>query len=248
MSKIEWCDISINPFTGCTNGCKYCYARRFAARLGGKKGTAYWRLKQRGLAPFTPAVHLDVWEREFAKLSRSKKTKRVFLGSMSDLCCVESPQSWVVTGDPKEVAINTTGLQRKILESITALPQHTFLMLTKRPLNFAVGDWPDNLHLGVSATNDREADDRLYDLAETRAGIHWISLEPLVEKNFNPKILDGLGWVVIGAMTGPHAFECPAETAWNIRLWCLDHHIPVFVKDNLIKQAPQYPWPQDFPK
>ena len=33
-SKIEWCDETWNPVTGCLNGCEYCYARRTAKRFG----------------------------------------------------------------------------------------------------------------------------------------------------------------------------------------------------------------------
>ena len=26
-TKIEWCDSTWNPVTGCLHGCEYCYAR-----------------------------------------------------------------------------------------------------------------------------------------------------------------------------------------------------------------------------
>lgn len=35
-TNIGWCDITINPFVGCSKcspGCDHCYAERFAARL-----------------------------------------------------------------------------------------------------------------------------------------------------------------------------------------------------------------------
>lgn len=34
-TKIDWCDTSWNPVTGCLHGCEYCYARRIANRFGG---------------------------------------------------------------------------------------------------------------------------------------------------------------------------------------------------------------------
>lgn len=34
-TKIDWCDMSWNPITGCKHGCEYCYARRMAERFGG---------------------------------------------------------------------------------------------------------------------------------------------------------------------------------------------------------------------
>ena len=35
-TKIDWCDASWNPVTGCLHGCEYCYARRIATRFDGK--------------------------------------------------------------------------------------------------------------------------------------------------------------------------------------------------------------------
>lgn len=32
--KIDWCDMSWNPVTGCLHDCPYCYARRVATRFG----------------------------------------------------------------------------------------------------------------------------------------------------------------------------------------------------------------------
>ena len=38
-TKIDWCDATWNPVTGCLHGCEYCYARNIAERFGG-----CWRL------------------------------------------------------------------------------------------------------------------------------------------------------------------------------------------------------------
>lgn len=34
-TKIEWCDSTWNPVTGCYHNCEYCYARKIATRFGG---------------------------------------------------------------------------------------------------------------------------------------------------------------------------------------------------------------------
>lgn len=34
-TKIEWCDSTWNPVTGCLHQCHYCYARGIARRFGG---------------------------------------------------------------------------------------------------------------------------------------------------------------------------------------------------------------------
>lgn len=34
-TKIDWCDSTWNPVTGCRHDCAYCYARKIAERFGG---------------------------------------------------------------------------------------------------------------------------------------------------------------------------------------------------------------------
>lgn len=34
-TKIDWCDSTWNPVTGCEHNCEYCYARGIANRFGG---------------------------------------------------------------------------------------------------------------------------------------------------------------------------------------------------------------------
>jgi len=36
ISKIEWCDRTWNPVTGCLHNCPYCYAAKIAHRFGEK--------------------------------------------------------------------------------------------------------------------------------------------------------------------------------------------------------------------
>ena len=33
-SKIEWCEYTFNPVTGCFHNCEYCYADKIARRVG----------------------------------------------------------------------------------------------------------------------------------------------------------------------------------------------------------------------
>ena len=45
-TKIEWCDSTWNPVTGCYHGYPYCYARRMVERFGkreyGKQAGKKW--------------------------------------------------------------------------------------------------------------------------------------------------------------------------------------------------------------
>lgn len=64
-AKIEWCDYTWNPITGCNNGCPYCYARRI-----------YHRFKK----SFKPQFHPD----RLGELYKIKKPSRIFVGSVTD--------------------------------------------------------------------------------------------------------------------------------------------------------------------
>ena len=87
FSKIEWTESTWNPLRGCTRvseGCRFCYAERIAARFSGK-GLAY-----EGLAENTKAG--PRWTNE-VRLVREllneplkwKTPRRIFVNSMSDL-------------------------------------------------------------------------------------------------------------------------------------------------------------------
>ena len=52
-SKIEWCNFTWNPVTGCRHGCPYCYAAKQAKRFSGdvriNKGSSQLRKDENGL-------------------------------------------------------------------------------------------------------------------------------------------------------------------------------------------------------
>ena len=66
-TKIDWCDFTWNPITGCTAGCSFCYARKIAMRFTGH---------------FRPTFHP---ERLGNLIDGPKKPKRIFVGSMGDM-------------------------------------------------------------------------------------------------------------------------------------------------------------------
>jgi len=243
-TKIDWCDDSINPFTGCTNGCKYCYARRMARRFAGKKGTVYSRLKKLKLDPFTPTLDWDKLNALKVKLLNARKRKRIFLGSMSD---IGEMASWEALGESHYYGLNTVALQNEIHKFCLNLPRQTFLMLTKRPENMYLDTWPGNVHLGVSVTDTASAKKLVPVLRKLNVAIRWASVEPLLDDDFDPETLKGLDWVVIGAQSGSGAPVPLDNIAWRIRLWCLDNNVPCFVKHNMQKANPSYPWPTEMP-
>jgi len=171
-TRIEWADVVWNPVSGCapvSEGCRNCYARRMAYRLRGRCGYPE-------AEPFAVTLHPDRLKQPL----RWRKPRRVFVCSMGDLFHEKVPESYV----------------DEILEIIAACPQHTFLVLTKRPQNIerklyevteetpihelGGGDYLPNLWLGVTVEHQEAAEQRIPILLEMPAAVRWVSCEPLL--------------------------------------------------------------------
>ncbi len=263
-SKIDWTDETINPFTGCHHGCSFCYARKMANRQihmpGGKK---YRRVAKHGVGnPFWPAFHMDVLAHERDRLERIRKPRRVFVGSMGEMCFDLRAVAFDGRGR-SALPIDSEMLQGTIAEFCADLPGHTFQLLTKRPdlLSHKV-EWGSNVHLGVSVskTDDAHRIATLLDKKAVGTGSQgggrwhpqmklWASVEPLLDRGFNPYCLRGLDWVVIGAKTGGRKVVpgLIVRAAARIMEWCAAADVPCFVKDNMRKADLNYNWPREFP-
>lgn len=234
-SKIEWTEEVWNPVTGCdpvSSGCDNCYARRMATRLKGRFG---YPLKN----PFTVNMHPDRLEQPL----KWKKPRRVFVCSMGDLF-------------HREVGIE---FQWQVFSIIERCPQHTFIILTKRPerMQVFIHDWLQlelktptafpmtNVHLYVSVENQRTANERIPALLDTPAVVRGISIEPMLGSvNLFGDGSDEGDWtnngrdckrphichVIVGGESGPGAR--PINPAWVqlIRDQCKDAGIPFFFK------------------
>src|SRR5580765_5854185 len=87
LSKIEWTEATWNPVTGCTKispGCKNCYAERLATRLRAMGNPRY----QNG---FAVTLHDD----QLTLPLRWKRSKRIFVNSMSDLYHEAVPDEFI---------------------------------------------------------------------------------------------------------------------------------------------------------
>lgn len=251
VSKIGWCSHTVNPFTGCDAGCAYCYARRMAHRLAHIDGptgpTVYKRLSDAGVDPFSPAFHRDAYERIRDRLTRARKPQRVFVGSMGEICSKNFHRTNLMV---EERALSPFDVWTLMLRLFRAAPQHTYLLLTKRPDRLPTAQefsFPPNMQMGVSVTGNADAHRVGSLLARLHPTTHcWASVEPLRDADFDPAHLNDLDWVVVGAQTGTGARPSDAivDAALRICAHGRDQGIPVYVKENMTRLRPAYPWPQ----
>jgi protein gp37 len=150
---------SWNPATGCTKvseGCRHCYAERFAERWRGIAGHHYEHGFDLQLRPERLELPLH-WRRP----------RRVFVDSMSDLFHEGIPDDYV----------------RAVFAVMERAPRHVFHVLTKRPermLALAPSlPWPDNVWMGVTVESGPYAA-RADALRRVPAAVRHISAEPLL--------------------------------------------------------------------
>jgi protein gp37 len=259
-TKIEWADYSINPIrtkdggyhcTKVSEGCAHCYAEAINDRFGNKK-------------PYDsrPAEFvLDT--KPFEKLAKMNRRQRVFVQSMSDLFHDDVPFEFIA----------------KVFEAMNNASQHTFMVLTKRPqrmkefmahLGWYAHDDPHhpaeavldeggkyvlrNVWLGVSAENQRTADERIPILLQTPAKKHFVSVEPVLgpvdlqHLQFGGEIeidcLNGthgvyrphggtsakLDWVICGCESGPNRRRANIEWIRDLKNQCVTAGVPFFLK------------------
>jgi protein gp37 len=206
-STIEWTEMTWNPVTGCTKiseGCRYCYAERFAKRLHAM-GNARYR------HGFQVTLHEDLVDLPKSWI----RPRRIFVNSMSDLFHERVPEAFI----------------QRVFETMVACPQHTFQVLTKRTRRLRELapqlPWPKNVWMGVSVENQTVVG-RVDDLRQVPAAIRFISCEPLLgplELN-----LEGIQWVIVGGESGPGARPMQAEWVESILRQCRRDNVAFFFK------------------
>lgn len=112
---IAWTDATWNPIRGCSKvsaGCKNCYAEKVAARFSGPG------------APYGGTIHDGRWNGQIRLVPemlshplRWRRPRRIFVNSMSDLFHEGVPFEYIAA----------------VFGVMSACPQHTFQVLTKRP-------------------------------------------------------------------------------------------------------------------
>nr|WP_228035219.1 phage Gp37/Gp68 family protein [Oculatella sp. LEGE 06141] len=207
-SAIEWTESTWNPTTGCDEispGCKNCYAKRFAERWRGIEGH-----------PYEQGFDIRIWHERLELPLTWKKTRLIFVNSMSDLFHPEVPDDFI----------------HKVISVMERAHWHQFQLLTKRPermLEIAkqVGKLPSNVWAGVSVESQAWTT-RIDLLRQVPAQIRFLSCEPLLGPlQLN---LTGIDWVIVGGESGIGARPMKSDWVREIREQCLAADVPFFFK------------------
>ena len=217
-SKIEWTESTWNPVRGCTRvseGCRFCYAERIAARFSGE-GMAYEGLAENTKAGPRWTQEVQIVPALLNEPLKWKKPRRIFVNSMSDLFHEKIELSFI----------------QQVFDIMRRADKHQFQVLTKRAerlleLNTEL-QWAPNIWMGVSVEDERVTD-RIDALRKTDAHIKFLSLEPLLGALPNLK-LDGIDWVIVGGESGPGAREMKKKWVIDIREQCVDADVAFFFK------------------
>lgn len=208
-SSIEWTEHTWNPVTGCTKlspGCKHCYAETMARRL-----------KAMGAAGYENEFELTLHPNRLDQPLRRKAPTVYFVNSMSDLFHEAVPDAFI----------------EKVMAVCAATPQHTYQVLTKRadrlPEFFETRACPPNVWLGVSVEDRKYGVPRIDPLRRVRAGVRFLSVEPLLE-DLGPVDLSGIHWVIVGGESGAKARPMAPAWADNVRRQAQAQGVAFFFK------------------
>lgn len=243
-SKIDWCDASWNPVSGCKHGCEYCYARsvarRFGCKITGDMGNAMAILDEPyvsmdGVKNPYPYEFLPTFHRYRLGIPQTwKRPRTIFVCSMADLF-----GEWV----DDEIIL-------EVFQACREAPQHRYLFLTKNPVRYVqLGDRlprDDNFWYGTTTTGP---DDPAF---FSKVHHTFLSIEPILERfgsgGDNSSVMH-TGWTIIGAETGNRKDKVVPEKDWitDIVVACRKAGKPVFMKESLRELMAEdfiqeYPW------
>ena len=257
-TKIDWCDTSWNPVTGCYHDCEYCYARGIANRFGeynidpvgestliGTRpdGTKIVELEHQlskidksgtvRVAPypfgFTPTCH----RYRLNEPSKWTQPRNIFVCSMADLFGEWVPDEWI----------------KSVFYACNKAPQHRYLFLTKNPNRYTdlyKFGYAENMWFGSSYTGENSF---------IRLSVpfnRFISIEPLlceIPQKTALAIALWNDWVIIGAETGKRKDKVAPQKEWIdvIVRACKSVETPIFMKESLREIMgkdfiQQFPW------
>jgi protein gp37 len=169
-----------------------------------------------GQPNYAKGFALTLHERLLDAPLRWKKSRTIFVNSMSDLFHHEVPLPFI----------------QRVFAVMHQASWHCFQVLTKRAERLLelspLLPWPSHIWMGVSVEN-ADYTYRIDYLRETGAAIKFLSLEPLLGP-LAALNLEGIDWVIVGGESGPGARPMEAAWALDIRDQCHAAGVPFFFK------------------
>lgn len=205
---IEWTEMTWNPVTGCNKispGCKFCYAEAMSKRL-----------KSMGIDKYKDGFKLKIHPETLSTPYAWKKSKIVFVNSMSDLFHDDVPIDFI----------------KAVFSVMNNTPQHIYQVLTKRSERLleisSQLNWTSNIWMGVSVENEKYTY-RIDNLSQTPAKTKFLSIEPLIGpvKTLN---LDKIDWVIVGGESGHKARPIQKKWIKYVKERCEEKKIAFFFK------------------
>jgi protein gp37 len=160
---------------------------------------------------------------------------------------LQQPYHW---RKPRKIFVCSTGdlfhqdvspiMHAKIWQVMKDNPQHTFMLLTKRPKRmgeFIMGSGGplENVWFGVTAENQAQWSARVEPLRNViQSAVLFVSVEPMLSRispqNCGVSGMDLVDWVICGAETGPSKRPMDTEWATHLRDRCSATDTPFFFK------------------
>jgi protein gp37 len=218
-SKIEWCDHTFNPWIGCQKvspGCDHCYAE---AMMDKRYGRVQW-------GPHGERIRTSTanWKKPLTWVRKANGHRpRVFCASLADWLDNKVSRQW----------------RSDLGDLIKATPELDWLLLTKRPENYAkLAPWnpdniPSNVWLGVTCEDQAYYDRRWAIMSRLKAAVRFVSYEPALGPLTSLQLQPGGSipdWIIAGGESGNGARRMKPKWVRALRNDCADLGIAFFLK------------------
>lgn len=254
-TKIEWCDSTWSPVTGCMNDCDYCYAMKTANRFKGCESspdgssgldTIYLTERQSYVDKggrkhsaaypygFIPTFH----EYRLKDLTTKGLGETIWVCSTGELFGQWIPDEWI----------------QKVFDACLTAEGHRYIFITKYPERYyrlaQRGLLPtgDQFWYGTTATGPDKP------IFYSDKHHTFVNFEPVLEPlgHGHNDIFNQMEWAVFGAETGNRKDKVVPRREWveDAVLQFRQHGIPVFMQDSMVGIWPgelmrETPWGEE---
>ena len=213
-SQIEWTEATWNPTTGCTKispGCKNCYAEKLSKRLNAM-----------GLKKYKNNFKFTEQPNDLELPLTWKKSKKIFVNSMSDLFHEESRMEFIAN------CFNTMVKADWHIYQVLTKRSHIMIEFSKLFESYFGRKIPPHIWMGVSVENEDHTW-RIDELRKVRCNTRFLSIEPLID-SVGKINLKGIDWVIIGGESGFGYRDVKKEWILDIIKQCKKQKVAVFFK------------------